>query len=134
MTKKYLMIAIGLLLIGGQSCKDEEDAPGTGSNNTSKGKLTDADKAKLYDKVWYPTSAAGGVNFEFKTSGNIMRFNKSLDGTWAWINKGDTMNISNWVGEKYKFLIISIGANEMTYRSSQGGDNYKTLSTYRDTE
>lgn len=111
-----------------QSCKDESDEP-----NSSTGKLSDATKAKLYDKVWYPTLASGGVNFEFITGG-VCRFNKSLDGTWKWQNNGDTMNVSDWTGQKYNMLFESIGDKQMSYRTNQSGNNFKDVFTMKDTE
>jgi hypothetical protein len=134
MKKKYLMISIGLLLLGGQSCKDEDETPKTRTINTSTGILTDGDKVKLYNKIWYPTSTSGGVNFEFITNGNVLRFNKSLNGSWAWINNGDTMNVTGWMGDKYKLLIVSVTDKTMSFKSNQGGSNFETLSSYRDTE
>lgn len=126
-------ILTALILISGavafQSCKDDaSDEP-----NTSTGKLSDASKAKLYDKVWYPTLASGGVNFEFITGG-VCRFNKSLDGTWKWQNNGDTMNVSDWTGQRYNMLFESVGDHQMSYRSNQAGNNYKDVYTMKDTE
>ena len=130
MLKKVLLLSLSLLVLGTFSCKDKEDAA---SSNTSTGKLTDADKKKLLDKIWYTTLPSGGVNMEFKSNG-IFRINKSLDGTWAWSNNGDTMNITDYGNSKYKNLFITIGGSQMTFRSNQSGDNFKTLFTMKDTE
>lgn len=130
MFKKVIILSLGLFVLGTFGCKDKEDTTPSGN---STGKLTDADKKKLVDKIWYSTLQSGGVNMEFK-SGGIFRINKSLDGTWAWSNNGDTMNITDYGNSKYKNLFISIGSNQITFRSNQGSDNFKTLFTMKDTE
>jgi hypothetical protein len=129
MLKKVILLSLSLLVLGTFSCKDKEETVA----NSSAGKLTDADKKKLVDKIWYTTLSSGGVNMEFKSNG-IFRINKSLDGTWAWSNNGDTMNIVDYGNTKYKNVFITIGANQMTFRSNQSSDNYKTLFTMKDTE
>lgn len=129
MLKNILKISLLSLVLVASACKDDS----SDSNNTSSGKLTDADKAKLVNKVWYPTISSGGVNIEFKSDG-IYRINKSLDGTWSWQNKGDTMNVTDYANGKYKYLFVTIGASQITFRSNQGGDNFATLITMKDTE
>lgn len=123
-----MILGLGLAILGFAGCKDKEE-----STNTSTGKLSDADKKKLLDKIWYPTISSGGVNIEYKTGG-IYRINKSLDGTWTWLNNGDTMSITDYANGKYKNVFVTIGANQITFRSSQGGDNFATLITMKDTE
>jgi len=130
MLKKVIILSLSLFIWGTFGCKDKEDATSTGN---STGKLSDADKKKLENKIWYSTLPSGGVNMEFK-SDSIYRINKSLDGTWAWYNKGDTMNITDYGNSKYKNLFISIGSNQIAFRSNQGSDNFKTLFTMKDTE
>ena len=129
MKRKLVLIAL-VLTAAVVGCKDEEAVSDKGN---STGNLSDTDKGKLYDKVWYPTSAAGGVNFEFKSDG-IFRINKSLDGTWSWQNDGDTMNVEDYAGGRYNLLFEEINASTIKYRSSQAGDNYQTLFEMRDTE
>jgi hypothetical protein len=128
MLKRVIILGLGLAFLGFTGCKDKEE-----TTNTSTGKLSDADKKKLIDKIWYPTISSGGVNIEYK-SGGIYRINKSLDGTWAWLNNGDTMTIVDYANGKYKNVFVTVGTNQITFRSSQGGDNFATLLTMKDTE
>jgi hypothetical protein len=129
MKKKLVLIAL-VLAAAVVGCKDEESVSDKGN---STGNLSDTDKERLYDKVWYPTSAAGGVNFEFKTDG-VFRINKSLDGTWSWQNDGDTMNVVDHNNARYNMLFEEINASTIKFRSSQAGDNYQTLFEMKDTE
>ena len=118
------------VLITMSSCGDDS----ADKNNTSTGKLNDATKEKLYDKVWYPTLSSGGANMEFITDGKIYRINKSLDGTWSWKNNGDTMAVVDYGGNRYNFLFESITDNEMKYRYDFAGDNFQQVYTMKDTE
>jgi len=118
------------VLITMSSCGDDS----ADKNNTSTGKLNDATKEKLYDKVWYPTLSSGGANMEFITDGKIYRINKSLDGTWSWKNNGDTMAVVDYDGNRYNFLFESITDNEMKYRYDFAGDNFQQVYTMKDTE
>jgi len=119
------------VLITMSSCGDDSADK---DNNTSTGKLNDATKEKLYDKVWYPTLASGGANMEFITDGKIYRINKSLDGTWNWKNNGDTMAVVDNNGNRYNFLFESITDREMKYRYDFAGDNFQQVYTMKDTE
>jgi len=118
------------VLLTMSSCGDDS----ADKNNTSTGKLNDATKEKLYDKVWYPTLSSGGANMEFITDGKIYRINKSLDGTWNWKNNGDTMAVVDYSGNRYNFLFESITDNEMKYRYDFAGDNFQQVYTMKDTE
>jgi len=118
------------VLLTMSSCGDDS----ADKNNTSTGKLNDATKEKLYDKVWYPTLSSGGANMEFITDGKIYRINKSLDGTWKWKNNGDTMAVVDYSGNRYNFLFESITDNEMKYRYDFAGDNFQQVYTMKDTE
>lgn len=122
-------VTVTFLIFGFQSCKDD---PETSANtNTSKGLLTDAQKAKLLDKVWYSNSGSGGIEHEFLTDGTL-RLSLSLEGRYNWINKGDTMDILHPSGGRYRYLFKTIGDHEMSF--SQNEDNYKEIYAYRDTE
>lgn len=127
--RSILFALAGVIAFSTFSCKDDA----TDDKGSSTGKLSDADKKKLVDKIWYPTISSGGVNIEYKTGG-IYRINKSLDGTWAWSNNGDTMSITDYTNSKYKNVFVTIGDHQITFRSSQGGDNFATLFTMKDTE
>lgn len=116
-----------LLIMAVVSCGDKEEM------GDSTGKIGDAAKAKLYDKTWYPSSGVGGVNFTFKSNGEFIE-NKSLIGSWNWINNGDTMNITSWDNQKYKMLFDEIADKQIKWRSNLLGDNFKTQFTYKDTE
>jgi len=121
-------VAVAFLLYGFQSCKDDAASANT---NTSTGLLTDAQKAKLLDKVWYSTSGSGGIEHEFLTDGTL-RLSLSLDGRYNWINKGDTMDILNPNGGRYRYLFKTIGDNDMSF--TQNEDNFKSVYSYRDSE
>lgn len=128
------VILFGFLMlisaIGFQSCKDGDgdDAP-----NTSTGVLTDADKAKLLDKVWYNTDPSGGVALEFLSSG-VYREAKSLPGSWSWVDKGDFMNVTNNNGSSYQYQFVSVTNTTMSLKSSQGGQDFKYTFNFSDTE
>lgn len=127
--KLILALLVGSgMIFGLQACKDDGD---NGSKNTSTGLLTDSDKAKLYDKVWYSTSSSGGVDHEFLKDGTL-RLSQSLEGRWNWINNGDTMDILNPSNQRYRYLIKTITANSISLTTSV--DKYTTLHTYKDTE
>lgn len=122
--KKILVIALALFAIGITSCKDD----GSDTPNTSTGNLSDSEKAKLLDKLWY---GKGGVNFQWQSDGEYV-LNEGLNGSWSWRGSGDTMNITNWDGKKWQMLWVSIKDNEAQYRTNQSGLAFKdvfTLST-----
>ena len=121
-----MMIAVVALTIS--SCSD--DGTGSGEPNTSTGSLSDAVKKKLEEKTWY---TGKGIDFIFFSDGTF-RLNQSLDGTWSWINNGETMLVTNYDNKKYKNVFMSIGDHEAKYRSSQGNDNYQTVVTLSDKE
>jgi len=127
--KSLAAVALALTIFITYSCGDDSSEP-----NSSSGNVSDADKSKLYDKIWYPTIASGGTNMEFITEGKIYRINKSLDGTWKWRNNGDTMDVVDHSGARYSFLFEKITNNEMKYRYNYGGDAFGTLYTMKDTE
>ncbi len=126
-----MILVIAASLILGSACKDKED--GADGPNNSTGQLTDSDKAKLYDKVWYPTGSVGGLELEFLSDG-IFRQSLSLEGSWSWQNKGDTMNVQDYNNKKYNFLFDEISNTTIKYRSNGGGDNYQTQFTFSSTK
>lgn len=128
---KITLIAILLASVAINGCK-KEDGAGK-DNNTSTGKITDAEKANLYDVVWYSTLSSGGIDLEFLSDGTY-RQAKALDGTWVWQNNGDTMNIVDYQGKKFNYVFDEVSKTIMKYRSSVGGDNYKTQFTYSTTK
>ena len=109
------------------ACGDSSDNPSAKGNST--GHLSDAQKANLYDKVWYAQGSAGGLDLEFLSDGEF-RQAKSLPGTWEWQNNGDTMNIVDYNNSSFNFLFDEITSTTMKYRSNWGGDNYQTVITY----
>ncbi|MFT4521734.1 MAG: hypothetical protein ACI8ZN_000671 [Bacteroidia bacterium] len=117
------------LFISVTSCKD--DAAPSGSSEKSTGLMKDADKAKLFDKVWYSTSSSGGIEHEFLTDGTF-RLSVSLEGRWTWVNNSDTMDILDYTNTRYKYVFKSIGSSTMSYSSSF--DGYKNTYDMRDTE
>ena len=123
--KKFWIIT--MLALSWAACGEKEEM------GESTGKISDSDKAGLYDKTWYPTSSTGGVNFTFMKDGEF-RENKSLIGSWSWQNNGDTMNIISWDNRRYNLLFDEIATNQIKWRSNLNGDNYATQFTYRDTE
>jgi hypothetical protein len=125
--KPILFTLIALTTLTFTACKD--DGSDSGPNNST-GILSDATKKKLYDKTWY---TGMGINFMFFTDGTF-RLNKSLDGTWEWLNQGDTMLVTNYDNRKYLNLFSTIGDHQAKYTSSQGSDNFKTVVTLSDTE
>ena len=116
-----LLVMIGLFTFT-TACKDKEE--GADGPNNSTGKLTDSDKANLFDVVWYPSG--GGLELEFLSDGTF-RQSLSLEGSWKWQNNGDTMNIVDYSNKKYNFLFVEINGSTMKYRSNIGGDNYNTV-------
>ncbi|MBI1305755.1 MAG: hypothetical protein GC181_03970 [Bacteroidetes bacterium] len=129
MKKIVLTLFVALFVSGSfMSCKDDGE---TSTTNTSTGKLTDSDKKKLYDKVWYSTSSSGGIEHEF-LSDNTLRLSLSLEGRWYWQNNGDTMNISDPSGSKYKYLFTSITDHNISFKNSV--DNYAGTYTYKDSK
>lgn len=132
--KEFMKIkrTITLLLVGtalfAVSCGDSGNGPSKKGEST--GMLSDGDKAKLYDKLWEPTSSAGGLVLEFRTGGEFVQA-YGLVGSWSWENKGDTMNLTDYSGKKFQYLFDQIGESSMTFRSNVGGDNFKTPQTYK---
>lgn len=121
--KPILFTLIAFTTLTFTACKD--DSSGSGDPNTSTGKLSDSQKSNLFDKLW---DTGKGINFFFKTDGTF-QLNKSLDGTWKWLNNGDTMLVTNYDNSKYYNLWLSIGDSKAEFTSSQGGDNFKTVVT-----
>ncbi len=120
-----------LVLIGsigmGYGCKDKED--GVDGPNTSTGKLTDSQKANLYDVVWYSQAQGGGIDLEFLSDGTY-RQAKSLEGTWLWRNNGDTMAVVDYNNKKYNYVFDEISNTTMKYRTDLGGNGFQTQYTY----
>jgi len=128
MKKIVLILSLAAMVAILPSCSDD----GTGgSNNTSTGLLSDSDKDKLYDKVWYSTNSAGGIEHEFMSDGTL-RLSLSLDGRWTWVNNGDTMGIVDASSSRFKYVFLSITDSEMQFKQSV--DGYKDIYTFRDTE
>lgn len=119
------LLSIFTLMVSTQSCKDDSDD----SVNTSTGLMTDSQKAKLYDKVWYSTSASGGIEHEFLSDGTL-RLSLSLEGRWSWQNKSDTMDVKPASGPKYQYVFRTIDNSSMSLSFST--DNFKEVFTYRD--
>lgn len=113
------------------SCS-KSDSP-KNNKGDSTGKLSDAAKAKLYDKVWYATAQGGGLDLEFLSDGTF-RQAKSLEGTWEWLNKGDTMSIVDYNSKKFKYVFDDITDNSMKYRTNLGGNDFQTQYTYSTTK
>lgn len=122
-----LMLLVVVLTMTAISCKDKD---GTSPNGSG---ISDAQKANLFDKVWYATAAGGGIDLEFLSSG-VFRQAQSLEGTWSWQNGGDTMNVKDYNGKRFNYLFDEITATQITFRSNVGGDNYKTVAVYRNTK
>lgn len=120
------MILLGLGFAS--SCKDDSTST---DNDKSTGLLSDATKKKLYDKVWYSTSSAGGIDHEFLSDGTL-RLSQSLDGRWTWRNEGDTMDCVDNTNSKFSYLFTSIGDHSMSFKSSI--DGYSNTYSYKDTE
>ena len=129
--KYTLILVMASLLLITPACKDKEE--GANGPNNSTGQLSDADKAKLLDKVWYPTGSVGGLELEFLSDGTF-RQALSLEGSWNWQNNGDTMNIQDYTNKKYNFLFDEISNTTIKYRSNGGGDNYQTQFTFSSTK
>lgn len=130
--KKVAMIAaIGFLAIQ-IGCKSKDDDPKK-SKGDSTGELSDADKANLYDKVWYAQASGGGIDQEFLSDGEY-RQAKSLSGSWEWLNKGDTMSLVDYNNKKFKYVFDEITSTTMKYRTNLGGDNFKNQVVYGTTK
>lgn len=129
--RAILLITLIAGLAINNGCKDKED--GVDENNTSTGKLTDSEKANLYDKVWYSQSSSGGIDLEFLSDGTY-RTAKSLYGTWEWLNKGDTMAIVDYSSKKFKYVFDEITPSIMKYRTDLGGNNFQQQYTYSTTK
>ena len=123
-----LSLALCLFLFA-PSCKDDDG--GVNGPNTSTGKLTDADKENLYDVVWHPSG--GGLELEFLSTGTF-RQSLSLEGTYNWQNKGDTMNVTDHNDKKFNMLFLSISSTSMQYKTDLLGDGFKTTFTYNTTK
>ena len=87
------MLLVVVVVITAVSCKDNEGTTPNGSG------ISDAQKANLYDRVWYATASGGGIDLEFLSSG-VFRQAQSLEGTWSWQNGGDTMNVKDYNGNR----------------------------------
>lgn len=122
----YFTLVMGLAFM--TSCGGD-DASAAGDGTT--GKLSKAEKEKLYDKVWFSTSSAGGIEHEFLSDGTL-RLSRGLDGRWTWVNNGDTMSCSDHTGGRFKYVFQTIGATTMSFKAST--DGYKDIFTYKDTE
>lgn len=121
----FALLGLGL----GIGCSDNGSGDDPNPKGESTGLLSDAEKVNLYDKVWKSTSSSGGIDLEFLTGGTF-RQAKSLEGTWNWINKGDTMRITDYNNSTFNYLFDAISANSMTFRTNSGGNGYKTSYTY----
>lgn len=128
-TVLFVMMGLSVTILG---CKDKSNDPAA-DNNTSTGKLTDSDKANLYDVVWYATAQGGGIDLEFLSDG-IFRQAKSLEGSWEWQNNGDTMDVQDYSGKRFQMLFDEITPTTMKYRSNLGGDNFNTQAVYSTTK
>ncbi len=122
----YLSLLFGVCFIG--ACGGDE-TPSTSGGTT--GKLSNSEKALLYDKVWFSTSSAGGIEHEFLNDGTL-RLSRGLDGRWTWQNNGDTMSCSSHNGQRFKYVFQTIGASTMSFKAST--DGYQAIFTYKDTE
>jgi hypothetical protein len=120
-----LLLCMGFLA----SCGGDETPTSSGDGTT--GKLSTTEKALLYDKVWYSTSSAGGIEHEFLSDGTL-RLSRGLDGRWTWQNGGDTMSCSDHTGGRFKYIFQTIGSSTMSFKAST--DGYKAVFSYKDTE
>ncbi len=125
----YLIVLSGLGFMA--SCGDDAVTTTTGSTEKSTGKFKDADKADLYDKIWYSTNQAGGIDHQFLSDGTL-RLSQSLDGRWTWQNNGDTMNLVSDNGARFDYLFISISEHNMSFKGSL--DGFKDVFGFKDTE
>ncbi len=126
-----IIMVFSIVILSTIGCKDKEGTSPNGGGNGSG--YSDAQKAQLYDKVWYPQGAAGGVELEFLSNGTF-RQALSLPGTYSWQNNGDTMNINAYGGTRFNYIFDKITDTEFTYRSNFGGDNYNTPHTFATTK
>jgi len=127
--KKIFLILLVAVSVGFLTSCGGDDTPS--STGTSTGKLKDGDKANLYDKVWYSTSSAGGIDHEFLSDGTF-RLSQSLDGRWTWKNNGDTMDIVDNAKARYQYIFQTISSNSMSFKTSI--DGFATTHSYKDTE
>lgn len=118
------LLSMGVLA----SCGSDETPTSSGGTT---GKLSAAQKALLYDKVWYSTSTAGGIEHEFLSDGTL-RLSRGLDGRWTWQNAGDTMSCSDHTGGRFKYIFQTIGSSTMSFKAST--DGYNAVFNYKDTE
>ena len=119
-----LLVILVLLVVTISSCKDKDSISENGNG------ISNAAKANLYNKVWTSTSSAGGIDLEFLSDGTF-RQALSLEGTWKWQNGRDTMNITDHSNKKFNYLFDEITNSQIKFRTNLGGDNYKTVSTYK---
>lgn len=110
------------------SCGGDETTTPTDS---STGKISSSQKQQLLDKVWYPTSSAGGIEHEFLSDGTL-RLSLSLDGRWTWMNSGDTMDCIDNSKNRFMLIFESVSANAMSFKSST--DGFDRTYSFKDTE
>ncbi|MFT5725544.1 MAG: hypothetical protein ACI9JN_002669 [Bacteroidia bacterium] len=129
MKKVILYFSLVLSMAFLASCGGDDTAtPSTGGPT---GKLSAAQKEMLYDKVWFSTSTAGGIEHEFLSDGTL-RLSRGLDGRWTWLNGGDTMSCSDHTNARFQYVFQTITASTMSFKYSI--DNYKSTFSYKDTE
>lgn len=128
MNKAFVFILGAALFLG--SCSDDE---GVVPDTKGSDGWTNEQKALLYNKVWYSAAQGGGIDLEFLSDGTY-RQAKSLEGTYTWLNDGDTMNIVDYSNSRFSYIFDKISASEMVFRTNLGGNNFQTPYTYRDTK
>jgi hypothetical protein len=126
---KLILVLLALVLFS-FGCKKNDATNPSGSNGDG---YSDAQKAMLYDKIWYPTGPAGGVELQF-LGGGVYRQALSLNGTYKWQNGGDTMNIVSYNNARFNYIFDNIGSSEFTFRTDFAGNNFETAYTYVDTK
>lgn len=129
--RTILLVVMAASVAINNGCKDKED--GVDKDNTSTGKITDREKAYLYDVVWYSQDAGGGLDLEFLSDGTY-RQAKSLEGTWVWLNNGDTMSIVDYTNKKFKYVFDEVTESSMKYRTDLGGNDFQKQYTYSTTK
>jgi hypothetical protein len=125
-----IILLIGITLFSLSACSDKEEV--TASPDATNG-YSDAQKANLTDKVWYPTGAQGGLELEFLSDGTF-RQALSLEGVYSWRTDNISVAVTDYAGKKFNMRFESITSSEMKYRTDLGGNNFTTLFTFRDTK
>lgn len=113
-TKSMLLLTATMsLALVMHSCGKKEDPPVTAKT---------LDKAKLYDKKWYPSPQL--IIHEIKSNGTYRS-----DGTWKWINNSDTMEIVYFEGDapvRWKFYWCTDNEMSCDRVGETGGVLFKT--------